>query len=1013
LALQATSYSETQPAEPSLPSAREAVILCQELESASCALGWVLRLEDDAYLRADSSRIQLSAWSSKKDRFTFSGRILSYSEESQSWKSVDALFLGCHTPTANTSSSVFEYTIYLYCGDAIYAFRRADVEPPYTCVRFAFENSREQLFWGCFEKDPLGRRMMDLSLRTSHNPSVLTPPDTWAWTISVHNDAAFRSDANEVVVTATLPLGALLQQATTSQGSCHSAIEASLKIVCSLGTVRSDTTVTIEVVVAVDPDVPFRQLTARATVTLESTSWDPLESNNLATEAATVEVKNFVVSPLCVPPQGSITLSGLSLDVAKLGPDDAQVGGKPAQILAASSSGLVVELPDLPSGVSTVILKGVPGFARVTVDPSCEVRTPSTEDVQTGFVAGEVLIFFKESLSTEQLEHFRVEYGFKSLVEYPALGLYRAVLGDTPIQISFKKPLVACPASKRDTAPQTDLLLLIDRSGTMDESRLKPLLVELSRQMYCLLSRNSRVSVLTYNNEVRQELTFASWSNAHYEALTKWVQQPLRANNTSNLEQALHLALDSFEISGRPEVPKTIMVITRGPALPPLKNTQSLMARAQQQGVAIEGLGMLSPFFLPRSYEGLRQIAQATGRDVLFWQEQLRWALPQVAQHALVQGVYGIAQCEEDCLERIPATAGTLSGETMDVIELLNRDPRVDQAFFNDLLDRSQGDPRISDQKWLEDLGLPRGWEDFFPHQGSGVTIAVIDTGADLTLAQSRSPELVISALAPEGLNFAPGATQQKHPLGQDELGHGTAVSTIATASNGNGINGAGVAPKATLIPIKVFAKVGTEVKASNESVAQALMSAFSLGVDVINMSLGCYGCAEKAELQLRKYYEKLLNNLMRKARQGRGKLPVIVAASGNDGEHLIDAPAAISFVIAVGSVELDLQNRSNFSNYGPELDLVAVGESNLTTVAGGGFKDPGSGTSFSAPQVSGLVALILAEEPGLSPQAVQEKIQQCFAVDVGPPGFDEETGWGRIWIPPLSQAKPECRRKE
>lgn len=339
-------------------------------------------------------------------------------------------------------------------------------------------------------------------------------------------------------------------------------------------------------------------------------------------------------------------------------------------------------------------------------------------------------------------------------------------------------------------------------------------------------------------------------------------------------------------------------------------------------------------------------------------------------------------------------------------LDLLNLDSRVDDAFLNQVLRPNQSDPDMSEQDWLADIGLPDGWDIFFPSRGEGITIAVIDSGADLDLLLPGSPELQFDSDAPEGLDYSP--VESEDESAQDELGHGTAVSTIAAGSI-NDYNGAGVAPNATILPIKVFSSVDGEIVASNDSIAQALESAFSMEVDVINLSLGCFGCDSESEEQLRDYYRNLLDRLLSNQESDGKKIPVIVASAGNDGEAIVDSPAAYSSVIAVGSVRPNLTSKSSFSNYGEELDLLAAGESTYTTLADGEFGSPGSGTSYAAPQVAGLVALILGEDASLSPEEVLGRIVECFTVDIGEIGFDVETGWGRVAIPNAADASQDC----
>jgi len=344
--------------------------------------------------------------------------------------------------------------------------------------------------------------------------------------------------------------------------------------------------------------------------------------------------------------------------------------------------------------------------------------------------------------------------------------------------------------------------------------------------------------------------------------------------------------------------------------------------------------------------------------------------------------------------------------ETKLALDFLNVDDRVTNAFLNHVIRPHQADPQINNQPWLSDLGLPDGWDTFFPNRGAGITIAIIDTGADLTLPLEGSPEIVFNADAPNGLDYSP--VEDNDDTAHDDLGHGTAVSTIAAGSV-NEFNGTGVAPAADILPIKVFGLSGTEVVSSNNVVSHALEGAFAAEVDVINLSLGCAGCTVEDEADLRSYYGHLLDRLFEDQTANGKKVPIIVASTGNDSENLIDSPAAYSSVIAVGSLKSDLTARSSFSNYGEEIDFVAMGESTWTTLAGGIFGNAGSGTSYSAPQVAGLVALILGETPNLTVDEVIVKINECFVIDLGDPGFDNETGWGRIFIPPATDAPASC----
>jgi hypothetical protein len=149
---------------------------------------------------------------------------------------------------------------------------------------------------------------------------------------------------------------------------------------------------------------------------------------------------------------------------------------------------------------------------------------------------------------------------------------------------------------------------------------------------------------------------------------------------------------------------------------------------------------------------------------------------------------------------------------------------------------------------------------------------------------------------------------------------------------------------RATICPFKIFARIGSsqEVKGTLEGVTNALNAAYLLRVHVINMSLGCFRCSHEQESQQQRFYSELFARLEKDL--DPAKRPVIVAATGNDGERLIDSPAALPQVIAVGSLRVHSDGsvvRSEFSNYGSEIDFVAPGAQLATTLLGGTFGEP------------------------------------------------------------------------
>jgi subtilisin family serine protease len=224
----------------------------------------------------------------------------------------------------------------------------------------------------------------------------------------------------------------------------------------------------------------------------------------------------------------------------------------------------------------------------------------------------------------------------------------------------------------------------------------------------------------------------------------------------------------------------------------------------------------------------------------------------------------------------------------------------------------------------------------------------------------------------------------------RDGIGHGTFVAgVIAAAVNGQGI--AGVARNVRVMPVKVLDCHGA---GDSVAVARGIEYAARNGAHVINVSLG--GLEEAS----------VVNDAVAVAMaQHRA---VVVAAAGNSGMSPVAFPARIPAVIGVGATRASSPDRrAEFSSYGPGIDVVAAGEHILGTVPAARcnklvacFPDEpygaADGTSFSAPQVSGLIALMLSLKPSLTAEQIVG-IVRATATSL-PPG--DTPGWagaGRI----------------
>ncbi|PLT30583.1 S8 family peptidase [Peribacillus deserti] len=234
--------------------------------------------------------------------------------------------------------------------------------------------------------------------------------------------------------------------------------------------------------------------------------------------------------------------------------------------------------------------------------------------------------------------------------------------------------------------------------------------------------------------------------------------------------------------------------------------------------------------------------------------------------------------------------------------------------------------------KGIELIQAPKMWEHT---KGKGMTIAVLDTGCDIS-----HPD--IKERIKGGRNFTKddGGSQNIY---QDYNGHGTHVAgTIAASLNQTGVIGA--APEADLLIVKVLDKNGS---GQYEWIKNGILYAIEQKADIISMSLG--GPSD----------DPGLHEAIKMAVQSN---ILVVCAAGNEGDgndktDELGYPACYNEVISVGAINLERRS-SDFTNSNNEVDLVAPGEGIISTYLGGKYAKL-SGTSMSAPHVSGALALI------------------------------------------------------
>ncbi|RXZ77145.1 peptidase S8 [Paenibacillaceae bacterium] len=283
-------------------------------------------------------------------------------------------------------------------------------------------------------------------------------------------------------------------------------------------------------------------------------------------------------------------------------------------------------------------------------------------------------------------------------------------------------------------------------------------------------------------------------------------------------------------------------------------------------------------------------------------------------------------------------------------------------------------DALYSDYQWnLSSIETERGWN---VSKGSGdVIVAVLDTGVQLD-----HPDLQGKTV--EGINIV-----NKTAPPDDDVGHGTHVAGIISATVNNGEGVAGLSWFNNIMPVKVLDDSGA---GTTYSVAEGIIWATDNGAKVINLSLGNYASAQFLHDAIRYAYD---NDV------------VIVAASGNDNTERPGYPAAYPEVFAVAATDAN-GRRASFSNYGDYIDVAAPGASIASTYPGGQYAAL-SGTSMASPHVSALAALLRSANPALTNTEVMD-IMRSTAMDLGTRGKDIYYGYGQIDVVRALEAAAE-----
>jgi serine protease len=352
---------------------------------------------------------------------------------------------------------------------------------------------------------------------------------------------------------------------------------------------------------------------------------------------------------------------------------------------------------------------------------------------------------------------------------------------------------------------------------------------------------------------------------------------------------------------------------------------------------------------------------------------------------------------------------------TLMMAKCLNRHDSILAASPNYILSAQQVIPNDSFYKnqWnYRMINLPQAWG--VTLGSSAVVVAVIDTGVLLNHPDLQGKLLpgydfisdVSISLDGDGIDSNPDDPGDKS-IGGSSF-HGTHVAGIIGALSNNNAGIAGIGWQTRIMPLRVL---GLHGNGNDYDVEQAIRYAVGLSndsgtiptqtADIINLSLGG---------------PSISNRFRNVIQQARNAGAVIVAAAGNDNSRTPYYPASLDGVISVSAVDIRRQ-RASYSNYNQFVDITAPGGDNTPDLDGDGIPDgiistvgddssgrirfvyqTSTGTSMATPHVAGVISLMKAVNPRLTPDDIDFLLQNGrMTVDIGSVGRNNEFGYGLL----------------
>jgi len=311
---------------------------------------------------------------------------------------------------------------------------------------------------------------------------------------------------------------------------------------------------------------------------------------------------------------------------------------------------------------------------------------------------------------------------------------------------------------------------------------------------------------------------------------------------------------------------------------------------------------------------------------------------------------------------------------------------------------QSVSDPLYSEQWGLEFIRGAAAWSTVpapIAPSPRGVVVAVIDSGIYRNHEDFESQNIL------PGRNFVGlvGCTDNEcsrlcdgidhvAPLDildtSDDCGHGTAVTSVITATRDNGIGIASMACGVTILPLRIFYGPALNRATRTSALASAIHYAVNTGADIINMSLSN---ANRNETVASAVERAAAANIL------------MIATAGNNDEPDIRFPAGLPDVIGVGAVNKHgerwiHENGVNGSNYNASVFVTAPGDA-IHVLRPNNVIEPRSGTSYTAPKIAALAAIARGHNPNMTNREFRQLLIRSSINNT--PGRNDYLGHGII----------------